>query len=399
MAGRKKIVFWGIGNTARENIWRIKELSDRFDIVAFTDSTVDDAERDRLWEGYKLISPQAVRCMDVDFLCILSIWEMEIRKKIYDEKLFDLSKILSIHEICMMDIWGKDLDSCYKKQLRTVPSGQIRAAKAWRIYEYMKKRYSYILCDSKYWGIDTDKKRSVGNKKPVWILWLQGFDQAPKIVKVCLCSVKKVLSEDEQLFLLDKDNLFDYIDLPEYIIQKWQEGIIDHTHFSDVIRLRLLNTYGGVWIDATVYFTDSKLPDYIKDSRLFMYSYVLDWRVSRCLGIAANWLIAAEPANKIVVLLEILLNEYWKQENVLLDYNIFHILLALAAECFPDEWGRVEKVLRDPSHLLCGELFHQFDRERFEHIKRMTGVHKLSYKMSFEESEKESFWSHICGME
>ena len=50
-------------------------------------------------------------------------------------------------------------------------------------------------------------------------------------------------------------------------------GTISNTHFSDLIRLNLLNQYGGTWIDSTCLQTE-KIPDYIKNSNLFLYKFI-----------------------------------------------------------------------------------------------------------------------------
>ena len=61
-----------------------------------------------------------------------------------------------------------------------------------------------------------------------------------------------------------------YVDIPDYILQKYRAGKMTRTHFSDILRLHLLSRYGGVWIDSTILMTEH-LPKYILDSPLFIY--------------------------------------------------------------------------------------------------------------------------------
>lgn len=243
--------------------------------------------------GYKLICPQTLPYLDVDFICILDAKEWDIRKRIQRENLSDLSKIISFHELYMMDSYEMDLYECYHKMMQNVHPMHRRTASRWLTYEYLRRNYSYVLCDGKYLeSVETHKKHHFkDNKMPIWILWLQGFDEAPELVKVCVLSIERTLGKSEYICLLDENNLFDYIDLPDYIVEKWHKGIIDDTRFSDLIRLRLLNVYGGIWMDSTIYFTGEELSAYIKDSWLFMFSIWQNWRKRREPLISANWLI------------------------------------------------------------------------------------------------------------
>lgn len=52
--------------------------------------------------------------------------------------------------------------------------------------------------------------------------------------------------------MIDNGNWRDYVELPEYIIQRWDKKQISPAHFTDLLRLQLLIKYGGTWIDATV---------------------------------------------------------------------------------------------------------------------------------------------------
>ena len=392
-----RIVFWGTGNTAKKYIDRIKRLSDRFEVVAFTDSCQNDNNTCFCWEGFKLIAPKAICELDVDLLCILSIWEWEIRRTIYEERVFDLSRIISFHEICMMDSFDMELDICYEKELENMHPQQKESAEMWRDYEYLKRKYSYVLCDKCYWKIEAKRKAYFEKDiRPIWILWLQGMDRAPELVEICIRSLKRALGDKEFICLLDAENVWNYIDLPDYIVQKWENGVISNTHFSDLIRLRLLNVYGGIWIDATVYFTGSKLPDYMKNSKLFMFNMREHWSVCTEPRIAANWLISAQSENKMLIILEALLHEYWKRENRAINYYFFHIFWTMVVECRPKEWEQVENVIRDPAQLLNGKLTKEFQEDSFEYLKQMSDIHKLSYKEAYMDAGKNSFWAKLC---
>lgn len=50
---------------------------------------------------------------------------------------------------------------------------------------------------------------------------------------------------------------------------------MSRAHYSDIIRLALLYSYGGIWLDATIYMS-GPLPQYITNEEWFMYQRDLD---------------------------------------------------------------------------------------------------------------------------
>ena len=123
----------------------------------------------------------------------------------------------------------------------------------------------------------------------IWWCWLQGEDNAPAICKACLNSLRKYFAE-YKIIVVTEQNMYDYVHLPHYILEKYEKGIIDNAHFSDILRTSLLVEYGGVWIDSTVYCTGYNTPFF--DYPLFVYqNWKFDIQQSM---IASNWLISAK---------------------------------------------------------------------------------------------------------
>ena len=110
------------------------------------------------------------------------------------------------------------------------------------------------------------------NRGRVWFCWLQGLEQAPPLVKLCYEALRQKLP-DREIVVIDAKNVFDYITLPEEIVEKWKRGIIGPAHFSDLIRLELLVRYGGYWIDATVSFLFQCLPWTVRRHFLQIFSF------------------------------------------------------------------------------------------------------------------------------
>lgn len=247
-------------------------------------------------------------------------------------------------------------------------------------YRYLT-RYKYVLeIDSK---TDETEIRNLYPDK-TWVCWLQGIEDAPMVVKECINSMEK-FSEGREVILITVENMDEYIKLPDYIIQKWQKKIISNTHFSDLIRITLLYEYGGIWIDSTTLLTGS-IPDYIKKADLFCYKGSGIAKV-----IASNWFIAAKPRHEVIGLTRNLLYEYWKKENKLISYSIFHLFFTMVVESgprFQKLWKEVPAIDDSIPKLMQNELFDPFSRERLKQICQLTTIHKLSYKYSCKEFEE-----------
>ena len=97
-------------------------------------------------------------------------------------------------------------------------------------------------------------------KSPVWVCWLQGEDNMPELVQACYKQLKKNIPEYAEIHLITMDNYSKYITLPEFVIEKFNEGKITMIHFTDLLRSSLVYAYGGMWIDSTVW-TSKKISD------------------------------------------------------------------------------------------------------------------------------------------
>lgn len=127
-------------------------------------------------------------------------------------------------------------------------------------------------------------------EKIIWICWLQGWEDAPKISKICLESWK-YYNPDWDIRAIDRDSLPEYIDMRKYR----NLSNLDNTAFADIFRLDLVSRHGGVWIDATAFCNEplnNWLVDLVDDTFVFSI-YEPD-------KICANWFIAAKQKSYII---------------------------------------------------------------------------------------------------
>ena len=286
---------------------------------------------------------------------------------------------------------GKRFLSYKKGKAQPLKIQEAKEKTPFEIYEYIKK-YQYVL------DKPVETKESVESDY-VWQYWGQGEEQAPELVKACFASVKKYCP-DKNIIVLNDENVKDYIDIPDFIQDKLQKGIISRTHFSDYLRTCLLAKYGGTWIDATVYLTDS-IPQEIENSDFFVFKPLA---YSECKKVPSmkmlklleriptylspflclsSWFIHSKSHNIILEKTKNLMEVYWSKEDSLFDYFLFHYFVTLAvlndADCKKMYESMPNLANRNP-HLLQNVLLDIYDEELFDELKGLSKIHKLTYR-------------------
>lgn len=261
-----------------------------------------------------------------------------------------------------------------------------------RMLQFKKLRSAYLKrCTAERPWEQCAKQQ---NPDTVWVMWYQGLEQAPLLVRRCFSSLQKNM-EAKKIIFLDKDNLFDYISLPDFIMEKYEKGILSNAHFSDLVRLELLIRYGGWWIDSTVFCTDAGIMDKLKDTSLFMYSFYY-FGFNPEIMETNNWLIYSETNNNILCLEQKLLYTYWKEKNRPVDYFLFHLFMTMALQFYKEEYEKMPVVSQVDAHVLATYMEQPFCSSKYEILKDSTGFHKLSTR--FEErilNEKGNFYDVV----
>lgn len=238
-------------------------------------------------------------------------------------------------------------------------------------YSWLKRKFGKEVQDYSKIKVESNE-----GKDCVWVCWLQGIDNAPQLVKDCYDSVSYWL-KDKEIIVITEENYKDYVQFPEYIIEKWKKGIISNTHFSDLLRLELLIKYGGLWLDATTYLT-GVLPDYIKKNDFFVYRN--GWMDMEMINMG-SWFIYSKRTNNLLLLeTRRLLYKYWKKYNYIKNYFLMHMFFRMVTDKNQETWKKVPVINQIDSHLLMQELNNEYDNKRYREIIKLTSVHKLTYK-------------------
>lgn len=273
-------------------------------------------------------------------------------------------------------------------------------------YEYLSK-YIYAIKNA-----DERLKKEHNHSNIIWQCWLQGEENMPKLVQVCTESVKEH-NKARKVTLITGKNLNEYLSLPDYVLDKYKRGIIPHAQFADIIRLMLLEKYGGVWIDATMLLT-GELPKEAFELDFFTYKNTLGLcfdkvnnfkeleitcnHLNRPIMLPSTWFISSSSNNIIVSLWLKLLLEYWKYEDILIDYFImdyFFVLLLLNNKICRKEFENIPNYLTTHVEVLQSVMPEDFDEELFEEIKSISPLHKLTLNYTPDKSNTNRFYNKI----
>lgn len=112
--------------------------------------------------------------------------------------------------------------------------------------QYITQHYSDILEDHAAFPPLT---KSVEEYR-IWVFWGQGEQEMPPLVKACY---RQLTHFNENVTLVTLDNISNFISISPLIFEKVNDGRISWAYFSDIVRTTLLATYGGLWLDATVW--------------------------------------------------------------------------------------------------------------------------------------------------
>lgn len=157
---------------------------------------------------------------------------------------------------------------------------------------YLFKNNITISDEVLLWGKGDKNNQKI--PKIIWIYWDPLV--ASPLVEICINKIK-LLHRDYEVNILNKTNLKDY--LPEIVPQRRD---LPFANYSDIIRLELLYTYGGIWIDASTLITEKI--DWILENNyqdVDVIGFYADFVTkNKSFPILETWFIATSKQNKFI---------------------------------------------------------------------------------------------------
>ena len=251
---------------------------------------------------------------------------------------------------------------------------------------YMSRALSPLTeqyCQGKW--AQHNQKRTL-DKTPIWVCWWQGEENAPPVVQACIQRMRTIIPDSAQLHVITWDNLNDYVELPDYIIEKFNQGLITNIHMTDILRYALVSTYGGAWIDSTVWLTDrmeANIPEYL--SRPYFTQRFESWTdcpQEACRGKWCNFFFMGQSTCELFSYVYDALLLWWQKHNKLIDYVIVDYILWAGYCGVPAIQQCIDAVEPNNPNIwqMQKHLNDSYVQEEYEKLLASNDFFKLSYK-------------------
>jgi len=259
-----------------------------------------------------------------------------------------------------------------------------------RFVKRLSRRLDLFDCCDK---VSVESKAS----KYIWIIWAQGLDAMPDLVKSCYQSVIRN-SNGFTVCLVDMSNISEYVSLPDFIFEKLNKGYISYTHFSDILRFALLSKWGGLYLDATI-FVSSPIPHF--DSLFTIKEKDNPQYASRAKWAGFLWYLPSDTSFAKYVVSFLL--GYWGKYDSIIDYFLLDYVIRLYYERKESFRNTIDSLgysnpylyfLQSPS---CDE---PYNNELWQSISEATCFFKTSWKQKrVRATEEPSFYETVLGIE
>lgn len=287
------------------------------------------------------------------------------------------------------------------KQMLLMALGRRSAEEAYAeirraVDECLQRKYAGLLLERK--GYYEEHRQEQRRSKRVWVFWLQGLEQAPELVKVCVASMRRHL-KDREVTLLTYDNYKGYAELPHHVVERYERGEMPAALFADLLRLELLTRHGGTWMDASMWVTGChEKAKELLDADLFMYQ-ALKKGDSTFYG-TSNWFITACAGNRPLMVLRDVLTQYWRDYDVTLNYYMFHDFFYAIAQMYPEEMAAMPRRNRQLPLMLLQRLGDDYDEAWMKELLTRCCFHKLNYRVPEKTLSNEgNFYHAVIGSE
>lgn len=194
------------------------------------------------------------------------------------------------------------------------------------ILDYLEREYGGLL--EQYRNCT---EPAIGQENaPIWMLWWDG--EMPQIIEMCYRSKLRSAGE-HPVILLTKANVREYVSFPDCVWEQFESGKLRIQHLADMIRVQLIRTYGGLWLDASIYCAE-EIPETCFQSPLYSNKgnpaprFVSNnqW---------TTFAIGGWKGNVLCAFLDDFFQEYCRQGKPFIDYFMFDCAIALAYRHIP----------------------------------------------------------------
>lgn len=250
------------------------------------------------------------------------------------------------------------------------------------IQEYLKATIKPVI--EKYRDVN-----EMGQKVPkscIWVCWWTGLDSAPALVKRCINSIVE-RSGSHPVHIITKDNYEEFLNIPEYLLERLRSQEIGLAHFADYLRVCLLYKYGGLWLDATIFCADRIPEDYFE---VPFFTCKSEYQESKFISHYqwVTFVLGGWKGNVFYAFMKEAFEIYWENNTSAIDYLFFDELIYIAREnvtaikqmmdCLPVNTPHRDDLQAAFNDKLGADNFSKI-------IKTDTPIYKLSWREQYKE--------------
>ncbi len=229
---------------------------------------------------------------------------------------------------------------------------------------------------------------------PIFFMWFQGENNLPVVIQKCLESIRKNIP-DRKVIIITRENITQYSDIPDYILQLVDEGSITKTFFSDIARAALLYKNGGTWVDAAIYLT-KQIPDSYFDKQYYCPAGIIsehkkDFRY--LFNGTKGWNVSFQGTDqKEFPLYDFLFHfycKYFSEYPTHVDYFMNDYMMSLFCKHNKQFWdilnNQQENNIREfDLALMMNKTLNKSNKEKLEKLLNNTFIHKLTYRKNWQ---------------
>lgn len=287
------------------------------------------------------------------------------------------------------------------------PMARATIARNEKISAFLQEKYSALIQNYSQATLD-DCPRVRPQDYQIYFCWLQGEDNLPPLIRCCYNSLKQNAGRYKIIFI-DEKNFSQYVDIAPHIMKKFRDGKISRTHFSDILRVNLLEQHGGLWLDATILVTEPlenhedfwQMPyftqKYYHDKNPlnpFVKSFGCYISYARWAGFIQG---SSLKNNPFFTFEKEFFNEYWRDFDSPIIYDFMDIITDFAYEnipCVRKEFDAVP-INNDEVWMLVEHLNDAYADYPFDKILPGNFLHKLNCKITLDMTRNDTVFREI----
>ena len=107
------------------------------------------------------------------------------------------------------------------------------------------------------------------------------------------------------------------------------------------------------------------------------------------------WFLHAKKENKTIREIRNVAFAYWLKNEHVIEYLPPNLIITLVVKSNPEVEKAIPYMNSDYSEYLVKVLADDYSEEKWNWIKKLTGIHELTYKLDAAINRKDSFYQHI----